>query len=64
MTSAHPPNSTAASTAPASRPTFVLEFRAEPGIDAIKSIRALLKFAGRRLGLRAVDARENLEGKS
>jgi hypothetical protein len=40
------------------RPTFVLEFRAEPGIDAIKSLRALLKFAGRRLGLRAIDVRE------
>jgi len=59
MTAVHPPNSTAASTAPArDRPTFVLEFRAEPGIDAIKSLRALLKFAGRRLGLRAIDVRE------
>ena len=56
MTADHPPNSTAASTAPA---TFVIEFRAAPGVDAIKSIRALLKFAGRRLGLRCVSARES-----
>ena len=61
MTTVHPPNSTAASTAPA---TFVIEFRAAPGIDAVKSVRALLKFAGRRLGLRAIDVRENQEEQS
>jgi hypothetical protein len=35
--------------------------RPKPGVDAVKSIRALLKFAGRRLGLRAIDVRENLK---
>jgi hypothetical protein len=31
---------------------------AEPGVDGIKSLRALLKVAWRRYRLRAVDARE------
>jgi hypothetical protein len=31
---------------------------AEPGVDGIRSFRALLKVALRRFGLRAVDARE------
>jgi hypothetical protein len=41
--------------------SYTVTFRPKPGIDAIKSLRALLKFAGRRLGLRAVDVRENLK---
>jgi hypothetical protein len=36
----------------------VVRLRPTPGTDAIKSLRALLKFAGRRLGLRAIDVRE------
>jgi hypothetical protein len=34
-----------------------VHLRAEPGVDAIKAIRALLKMALRRFGLRAVDVR-------
>jgi hypothetical protein len=40
------------------RRAFVLHLVSEPGVDAIKSFRLLLKFALRRLGLRAIDARE------
>jgi hypothetical protein len=40
------------------RPVFIVTFVAEPGVDAIKSFRALLKTALRRFGLRATDARE------
>jgi hypothetical protein len=40
------------------RRAFVVEFVPEPGVDAIKSFRLLLKFALRRLGLRAIDVRE------
>src|SRR5262249_17254406 len=59
---AHPPNSTAASTAPArDRSTFVRELRPEPGVDLVLAIRALLKIALRRFGLRCVAAHENLE---
>jgi len=62
MATVHPPNSTAASTAPASdRPTFTLELRPEPGVDPVLALRALLKIALRRFGLRCVAARENLE---
>jgi hypothetical protein len=32
---------------------------AEPGVDAIRSLRALLKIAGRQLGLRAIDVCEH-----
>jgi hypothetical protein len=35
-----------------------LHLRAEPGVDAIRSLRALLKVALRRFGLRAVEVRE------
>jgi len=38
------------------RPTFTLTFRAEPGIDAIKAVRALLKSALRRYGMRCLSA--------
>ena len=65
MTDARPPNSTAARTAPArDRPTFVLELRPEPGVDPVLALRALLKVALRRFGLRCVAARENLEEQS
>jgi hypothetical protein len=37
---------------------FVVQLRAEPGVDGIRAFRALLKVALRRFGLRAVDARE------
>jgi hypothetical protein len=40
------------------RRAFVLHLVSEPGTDAIRSLRTLLKFAGRRLGLRCVDVRE------
>jgi hypothetical protein len=39
-------------------PTYVLRLRAAPGHDPIRSLRALLKFAWRRLGLRALEVRE------
>jgi hypothetical protein len=37
---------------------FSVRLVAEPGVDAIKSFRALLKVALRRFGLRAIDVRE------
>jgi DNA-directed RNA polymerase specialized sigma24 family protein len=37
---------------------FTVTLVAEPGVDGIKSFRALLKVALRRFGLRAIDARE------
>ena len=40
------------------RHAFVLTLIPERSVDAIKSLRTLLKFAGRRLGLRCVDVRE------
>jgi hypothetical protein len=40
------------------RRAFVLTLRAEPDVDGIKALRALLKTALRRFGLRAVDVRE------
>lgn len=43
---------------PPHRPIFVLRLRAAPGRDPIRALRALLKFAWRRLGLRAVEVRE------
>jgi hypothetical protein len=45
------------------RPTFVVRLRPEPHVDAIKALRALLKVALRRFGLRAVtiDARIETE---
>lgn len=39
------------------RPTFLLTFRPEPGVDnPIRALRALLKMALRRHGLRCVSA--------
>jgi hypothetical protein len=43
------------------RPTFTLELRPEPGVDPVLALRALLKVALRRFGLRCVAARETLE---
>jgi hypothetical protein len=40
------------------RRAFVLLLQAEPGVDAIKALRALLKTALRRYGLRALDVRQ------
>jgi hypothetical protein len=40
------------------RQSFILTVRAEPGIDAIKSLRRTLKTMLRRDGLRCVDIRE------
>jgi hypothetical protein len=45
------------------RPVFVLELHAEPGVDPILALRALLKIALRRFGLRCVSAHETTEGK-
>jgi hypothetical protein len=42
----------------AERPTYVLRLRAAPGIDAIKTLRALLKTALRRDGLQCLEIRE------
>jgi hypothetical protein len=47
------------STAAKDRPTFTLELRPEPGVDPVLALRALLKTALRRFGLRAIDARED-----
>jgi hypothetical protein len=37
---------------------FIVTLVAQPGVDGIKALRALLKPAKRRFGLIAVDARE------
>jgi hypothetical protein len=41
------------------RPRFVITFTPGPGVDAIRSLRLLLKAAKRRFGLVAVDAYED-----
>ena len=40
------------------RPTYVVMVRAEPGIDAVRALRAWLKIGLRRLGLRCVEVQE------
>jgi hypothetical protein len=40
------------------RPTFVLYLRPEKGIDGVRALRALLKFALRKFGLRALSVEE------
>jgi hypothetical protein len=40
------------------RPIFTVRFRPEPRIDGIKALRALLKAALRRFGLRAIHITE------
>jgi hypothetical protein len=42
------------------RPRFVVTFTPAPGVDGVKAVRRLLKHAGRYLGLRALDAREEI----
>jgi hypothetical protein len=39
--------------------TYTVTFRARPGVDGVRALRAVLKFALRRFGLQAIDAREN-----
>jgi hypothetical protein len=41
------------------RPTFVLELRPEPGVDPVLALRALIKAALRRYGLRCISATED-----
>jgi hypothetical protein len=38
--------------------TFTITFVPRGGIDGVKAVRRLLKYAGRYLGLRATDVRE------
>jgi hypothetical protein len=47
------------------QPIFIIRLRAEPCVDAIKALRAFLKTALRRFGLRAltVDKEVESEGK-
>jgi len=45
------------------RPTYVLELRAEPGINAIHALRPVLKNMLRRYGLRCLSAYEINEEK-
>jgi hypothetical protein len=42
------------------RARFVVTFTSAPGINGVRSLRALLKNARRRFGLIAVDAREEM----
>jgi hypothetical protein len=41
----------------AERQVYVLSVRAEPGVDVIRALRALLKVMLRRFGLRCLDVR-------
>jgi hypothetical protein len=43
------------------RPTFTVTFRPEPGVDASRALRHLLKYSSRRFGLRAIAVNEKLE---
>jgi hypothetical protein len=43
---------------PPTRPRFSLVLEVTPGRDPVRSLRHLLKFAGRQLGLRAISVRE------
>jgi hypothetical protein len=38
------------------RPVFILELKPEPGVDPVLALRAVLKVAPRRYGLRCVSA--------
>jgi hypothetical protein len=44
------------------RPSYVITFRPEPGIDGPRAVRALLKFALRTLGLRCIRLVEEPKG--
>jgi hypothetical protein len=48
-----------ASSRPRGRARYVITFTPGPGVDAIRSLRLLLKAAKRRFGLTAVDAFED-----
>jgi hypothetical protein len=50
-----------APTSSATRPSFTLIFRPEPGVDSVLALRALLKITLRRFGMRCVSAREHIE---
>jgi len=49
---------------PCGRPTYGLKLRAEPGVNAIHALRAVLKNMLRRYGLRCLSAYEINEEKS
>src|SRR5262245_61240508 len=49
---------TAVATNARARPLFALTFRALPGVDGIKALQRVLKYALRVAGLQAGDARE------
>lgn len=40
------------------RPTFTVRLRPEPGVDAMRALRAALKVLLRRFGLKAIDIKE------
>ena len=44
--------------APGDRPTFLLRLRAEPGVDAVRALRAGLKALLRQHGLKCVQVTE------
>jgi hypothetical protein len=44
------------------RPTYALRLRAEPGVDAVRALRAALKNMLRRYGLRCLSAHEEKGG--
>jgi hypothetical protein len=46
------------------RPIFVTEWRAAPGIDGVRALRALLKLSLRRFSLHCISAREELKTES
>jgi hypothetical protein len=39
--------------------TFTITFAPRRGVDGVRAVRRLLKYAGRYLGLRAIDAQEH-----
>jgi hypothetical protein len=41
-----------------SQPIYLIHLQARPGTDSIRALRALLKAAGRRFGLRCIEASE------
>jgi hypothetical protein len=44
------------------RASFIVTLVPKPGVDAIKSLRAVLKYAARAHGLRCTEAREQRVG--
>jgi hypothetical protein len=39
---------------------FVVTLETRPGIDGVRALRRLMKFAGRYLGLKAIDVQEHV----